>query len=378
MSNSRTVSANQSKILSLFYGSPPIKVVLSQSERDKIWDTFKKNRDIQKFAHLKDSVPGIHAELTKALHNNKKIQAAVFSECVYSQAIANKFHLNEFTNYTVSKSEKFDSNKLHVSNKPDLAVRYAYTSDDGKTVLLQAGGGKGVDCALVSEGNESATMIEFKEPYARTSTPNLPKYAEDGYLVSSSKFEAKHPQFRSMIEEQIRSKLNIFEHLGKNVNDFSLKSIETAVAESYQNKKFADFICTEDISGNLVILPLSDIHKWARLEGELRPSGRNSAKVWTPNKLISTLRNLGAEIDGKIVKISKQKLELRKARGGENISGFKITPLFWVRIENAIIEDEVCIFNIDLVRQHIPDVTAKMNFENLQIEQVEKHYLGMI
>lgn len=377
MTDSSLISANQSRVISQFYESSPVKVRLSQAERDDVWEKFKKNRDIRDYAYLKELIPGIYAELNKAISNNKKIQAAVFSECVYSQAIADKLRLLDFQNHLENKVDRFDMTKLKIANKLDLTVRYSYSSADKRTILLQAGAGKGVDCALVSSEYEVATMIEFKEPYARTSTPNLPKYTEDGYLVSSDKFQQKHPQFKSMVEEQIRKKLNIFDHLGHNVNNFSNSSIATAVAESYRNDKFAEFICTEDASGYLVILPLADAHKWATLEGELRPSGRNSVKVWTHKKLIDTLKSLGAEINGEVVKIPTENLEPRTARGGENMSGLKITPLFWVKIKDVKFEGEISSFNIDRIKQHVPDITAKMDFRGVKIENLEKYYLGV-
>jgi hypothetical protein len=377
MTESRLISANQQRVISQFYASSPIKVRLNQTERHAIWEKFKKNRDISNYAYLKEFIPGIYAELTKALSNNKKIQAAVFSECVYSQAIADKLQLSDFQNHIENKVNKFDTTQLKIANQLNLTVRYSYSSSDKRTTLLQAGGGKGVDCALVSTEHEVATMIEFKEPYARTSTPNLPKYAEDGYLVSSDKFQEKHPQFKSMVEEQIRNRLNLFEHLGNNVFDFSASSIATAVSESYRNEKFAEFICTEDASGFLVILPLADAHKWATFEGELRPSGRNSVKVWTPRKLMNTLKSLGGEVNGEIVKIPTRNLERRTARGGENTSGLKITPLFWVRIEDVTFEGEISSFNINRIKQHVPDITAKMDFSDVRIENLEKYYLGV-
>jgi hypothetical protein len=377
MTESKRISTNQIRVISQFYNSPPVKIRLTQTERDAIWEKFKKDRDLKNYAYLKELVPGIYAELTKALTNNKKIQAAVFSECVYSQAIADKFRLSEFQNHLENKLDRFDTTQLKFANKLNLTVRYSYSSADKKTILLQAGGGNGVDCALVSSENEVATMIEFKEPYARIPTPNLPKYAADGYLVSSDKFQAKYPQFKSMVEEQIQNKLNIFDHIGHNVKNFSEGSIAKAVAESYRNEKFAEFICTEDVSGFLVILPLADAHKWATFEGELRPSGRNSVKVWTPEKLKDILNFLNAEIKGAVVKVPTENLEPRTARGGKNVSGLKITPLFWVKIQDVTFEGDIACFNIDRVKQHVPDITAKMDFTGVRIDNLEKHYLGV-
>ncbi len=84
-----------------------------------------------------------------------------------------------------------------------------------------------------------------------------------------------------MLEEHLGQGLNAFDHLGSNVSHFSPLNIDKAVSENYSGEKFADFICTEDKSGFLVMLRSKDISRWATLEGEIRPSGRNHAEVWT-------------------------------------------------------------------------------------------------
>jgi hypothetical protein len=87
---------------------------------------------------------------------------------------------------------------------------------------------------------------------------------------------------------------------------------------------------------------------------------------------------MDAEIIGQIVRVHMSKLEPRKARGGENISGLKITPLFWVKIKNISYDGEFCIFNLNSVMQHISDVTAKIKFGNLSYQQIRNHYLGSV
>lgn len=372
------LSNAQKKLLLDFYSKPTTKVAFNTAERKKIWNEFKKHRNLKKFSYLEDTAPAVFAEITKALVNKKNIQPAVFSECVYAQAFADKFNLSIFENHINSGSDKFNFSGIEIPDAEDLTIRYSYSNSDKSKTLVQAGGAGGVDCALISFQTKSATMIELKEPYARTSAPDLPKYGEDGFLVSSDKFLHENPQFKSMLEEQIRKKFNVFDHLGSNLSDFSAESIESAVTENYSGEKFADFICTEDLSGDLVLIPSRHVALWAELEGELRPTGRNSYPVWTPNKLISVLKEKGGSIQADTVRMPLSSFKQSKARGGENISRFKISPLFFVRSVDVEDTKGTVTFKIDAVKQNIPDITAKINFKNLDVSKVKEFYSDKI
>jgi hypothetical protein len=378
MTLSPTLSKAQKIMLSDFYSKPSTKVAFNTAERRKIWDEFKVERNIKKFNYIEEAVPAIFAEINKAVVHEKNIQPAVFSECVYAQAFANKFNLSVFENHINSEGIKFDFSGIEIPNAEDLTIRYSYSRLDKKISLVQAGGAGGVDCALISFEEKIATMIELKEPYARTSAPDLPKYGEDGFLISSEKFAQENPQFKSMLEEQIRKRFNIFENIGSNLSDFSAESIESAVTENYSGEKFADFICTEDSSGYLVLVPSSHVAMWAKLEGELRPTGRNSYPVWTPNKLLSVLKEKGGSVHADTVTMPLSSFKQSKARGGENISRFKISPLFFVRSADVENTKGTVTFKLDAVKQNIPDITAKINFKNLQVSEVKKFYMDKI
>lgn len=368
----------QKEILQEFYSGEPRKVKISKKEREEIWKDFKSNRNIKKYIELKEKVPAIYAEMEKSLESGRKIQPGVFSECVYSQAIAEKLNLVNFENHI---NLKLNSSKYPVEIQDKLnhlKVRYSYTRINDGLALLQAGGAKEVDCALISVKNGNVSMIELKEPYARTSAPDLPRYSEDGLLISSEKFEKKYPQFRSMVEELLSQNFSIFEHVGNNYSNFKPENIFTAVSENYSGEKFADFISTEDVDGNLVLIPSSDITKWSKLEGELRPTGRNSYKVWTPNKLEKTLNEKNAEIVSDKVTLKMQDLEERIERGGERVSGWKISPMFWVRVEDVTVNEKYVSFSLKSVRQNIADITAKINLKSISYSEIEKYYLDII
>jgi hypothetical protein len=378
MNYSDGLSNSQKKVLLDFYSRPATKVAFNTLERKKIWVEFKKHRKIDSFNSLKVQVPAFFSEMNKALVNKKNIQPAVFSECVYAQAIADKFELKVFSNHKDTQGVEFSFENIDINNVKNLTVRYSYSDLKNKLTLIQAGGASGVDCALVSYEEKIATMLELKEPYARTSAPDLPKYGEDGNLVTSDRFEKEYPQFKSMLEEQIKNRFNIFEHVGKNFSDFSAKSIEKAVIENYSGSKYADFICTEDSDGYLVIIPCGHVAKWAKLEGELRPTGRNSYPVWTPIKLTKVIEEKGGKVVGDIVTMPLSSFKQSKARGGERISRFKISPLFFIRSEDAETTQSQVSFTLDSVEQNIPDITTKINFKGIQFSKVKEFYTDKI
>jgi hypothetical protein len=372
------LSTTQKNILKKFYDKSNCKISLNKVERNKIWNDFKENRNIEKFSYLSENVPAFYAELNKALLSKRKIQSAVFSECVYAQALANQFSLSIFENHINEESIKFISPGNNMSQLDKFSIRYSYSNISSTIKLIQAGGAGAVDCALISDDGDDFTRIEMKEPYARTSEPDLPKYSEDGYLVTSDEFRVKYPQFNSMMEEQLAKNLNVFEHLGSNVSEFSSESIEKAVAENYLGTKFADVICTEDELGNLVMIPSDHVGMWAKLEGEIRPSGRNAYRVWTPKKLIDSLDKAGATTQKNKVTLPASSMKEAKERGGKNISRLKINPLFFIRSKDVMTEGLYVSFDLSSIKQLAPSITAKMKFENLDVEKVKKFYLESI
>jgi len=368
----------QKRVLKRFYGSPARKISLDKIQRDSIWKSFVQRREIENENLLKHNNPALYAEIARALTKGKNIQPAVFSECIYSQELARIFELSNFQDHLENSSMRVDLSGIENPKLGSLTIRYSYQNSENLDLLVQAGGASGVDCAFYSKAENELAMIELKEPYARTSDGNLPKYGEDGYIVNSEKFANKYPQLVPMLEEHIKKHLNAFEHLGSNVNVFSEKNIEKAVSENYSGEKFADFICTEDIDGYLVMLPSIDVARWATLEGEIRPSGRNHAKVWTPLRLKSVLTNKGASIHESKVELALSEIKTSNARGSSNVSRYKIDPAFFVYERDIKISGEKIQFKIDSVRQLIPSITAKMNFKSLNYDSAKAFYMESI
>ena len=378
MNDSVVLSDVQKTLLSDFYSKPKNSILLNKLERDKIWKDFKNNRSIEKYADLEISMPALYLELSKACSSKKNIQSAVFSECVYTQALAEKYSLSIFHQHITQKDKRITINGISESALNDLSIRYSYTNEDQSLLLVQAGGAGAVDCALIAPTKNIFSMIEFKEFYSRTSDPNLPKYGDDGFLITSEKFDRKHPQFKSMLEEQIAKKLNLLDSIGGNIGIFSAASIEKAVSENYTGSKKADVICTEDKFGNLVMLPANEVGQWAKLEGEIRPSGRNASSVWSHSRLLKDISSLGGKIQNGNVEVQTSLLKPRGEVGGTRKSGLKLNALFFVRVENIKTNGDLSIFNIDDVEQLIPSIAAKMKFKDLDYENVKNYYLKRV
>lgn len=365
----------QLDIMTEFYNLDKTKTIFNKSKRKEIWSyaTKRDNILLESSFSLQEKCPALYHQVLKSYRTNKNIQSAVFSECVYAQTLANMFGLNEFVTCENNTNFIFP----HIATllkKYSLVPRYIYTDQNKTRMLIQAGGNAGIDSALITALSLNIYTIEFKEPFAKTSEPDLPKYGEYGKLITNADFQNQYPQFTDMLVQYLDK--SIFDHIGKNIHQFDIDSINMAVSNNYV-KKFADVCVTEDKFGYLTMLPLDQISQWAKIFGEIRPAGRNAHKVWTPQFLISLLKDRGAVVDNQgIVTIKKENLHLRKQRGNTTkISAYKINPLFFVRIEHCQQENENLIFDIQQVMQLNPTIAGKVDFKLLDYNVVKQYYV---
>lgn len=371
MNNTIPLTKLQKEIMKDFYSVEATKVIFNKSERNSLWEkAISRKRDID-FSLLDKKCPALSHQIKKSYESGKNIQSAVFSECVYAQTFANMLKLNIFTNCL--DNEIFIPAPIKSLLKSyNLFPRYSYSNDDKSRMLIQAGGCNGIDSALITVMDLNIYTIEFKEPGAKTSEPDLPKYKEDGVLLVTDEFLDRYPQFEDMLNEQ--KGLNFFKVMGSNINNFSKDSINVAVSNNY-TKKYADVICTEDINGYLVMMPVNQVSLWAKIEGEIRPAGRNHYEVWTPNSLRNFLIEKKAIINGTKVTIKKEELSLRTERGGNGrISGYKINPLFFVYLRDCDDSGDTIIFDVTKVRQLNPTIAGKMFFKTLKHNEVKVYY----
>lgn len=361
----------QSEILAEFYAIAPTRVIFNKKERSELWRKATSRDSLYDFNNLESICPALAHQIQKSYASGKNIQSAVFSECVYAQTFSNMLDLDVFVN--CQENEDFLPTEIKSLLKSyNLNPRYAYSNRSKSRMLIQAGGCNGIDSALITVIDLNIYTIEFKEPGAKTSEPDLPKYGEDGVLRVTEEFFELYPQFRDMLNEQ--QGLNFFDVMGSNINDFSTESINVAVSNNY-TKKYADVVCTEDKNGILVMLPVNQVSLWAKIEGEIRPAGRNHYDVWTPNALKGFLTAKNARIHGSMVTIEKAKLSERRERGGNRkVSGYKINPLFFVYKEDCCESGANISFDLCKVRQLNPTSAGKMFFKKLKYADVKAYY----
>lgn len=364
----------QLEIMQEFYSIVPTKVLFNKKERQKLWSLAVKRLEIDPSYNLKELCPALYHQIQKSYDGTKNIQSAVFSECVYAQTFANMLNLNIFVN-CFENNNFLPNNVLQLLKSYHLFPRYVYANNDMSRILIQAGGCNGIDSALISVIDLNIYTIEFKEPGAKTSEPDLPKYNEDGKLLVTDNFIERYPQFEQMLNEHLD--LNFFEAMGNNIHDFSSESINIAVTNNY-TKKYADVVCTEDKNGYLVMLPVNQISLWAQTEGEIRPAGRNHYDVWTPNALKKFIIEKDGVLNGNsLVTMKKSNLGVRKERGGAGkISGYKINALFFVYLNDCKDKGEFIEFDIKNVQQLNPTIAGKMFFKTLKYGDVKKYYFN--
>lgn len=367
------LTKDQKEIMQQFYRIAPTKVIFNKRERNALWNTAKARELDLDDVLLKETCPALEHQIRRSYESGHNIQSAVFSECVYAQTFANMMNLSLFVN--CYESSGFIPKPVNaLLDSYHLVPRYVYSTQDKSRMLIQAGGCNGIDSALITVINLEIYTIEFKEPGAKTSEPDLPKYGEDGVLVVTDDWLSSYPQFKEMLKE--KEGLNFFEVMGSNINDFSVRSIDIAVSSNYtEKKKFAAVICTEDSRGNLVMIPTNQACVWAEIEGEIRPAGRNHYKVWTPKALERFLVQKGATISDDMVVVNKTNLKERKERGGNGkVSGYKINPLFFIYKSDCDEIDGNLHFSMAKIRQLNPTITGKMFFKKLKHEDVKKYY----
>ena len=188
------LTKDQYEIMKSFYSVAPTKVLFNKAERNELWKKATARSADFDFDSLKRKCPALEHQIRKSYETGHNIQSAVFSECVYAQTYANMMGLTLFVNcyettgfIPASVSRLLDS--FH------LVPRYVYSTNDKMKMLIQAGGCDGIDSALITVVNMEIYTIEFKEPGAKTSEPDIPKYKEDGVLLVTEKWLENNPQF---------------------------------------------------------------------------------------------------------------------------------------------------------------------------------------
>ena len=97
------LSKQQREIITEFYNLKKEKVFFNKKQRDELWNKTKNREEID-FSVLGQNCPALAHQIQKSYQDGNNIQQAVFSECIYAQALANVFDLIQFHNCFVERN----------------------------------------------------------------------------------------------------------------------------------------------------------------------------------------------------------------------------------------------------------------------------------
>ena len=311
-------------------------------------------------------------EIKKQYERNMALQPGVLSECNYVETLARLFRLNkclDLNNVTFNQVPIEAAKYLIPSAETISGGRYLYYNTKKDIFLFQYGNPETGDAVMVIDGNK--IKLEFKERTAKTGEYDITGlYGEDGKLIISDDFANKNPEYVPFIE-QFNEETNVIEQIGHNFNTFD-EETKIASIQEYFIKNEIDVLISSTKENELIALTPDSIT--LELEdgtsiistqnSEIRTSGRNYTKIFTPELFRQTLQKIGAkEIDNEtvLVNINTPFVEKVNGRGLNQITRIKFNKIFFIKIENITWQDENnIIFKINDVCQLKPTVSMHL------------------
>ena len=311
-------------------------------------------------------------EIKKQYERNMALQPGVLSECNYVETLARLFKLNkclDLNNVTFNQVPIEAAKYLIPSAETISGGRYLYYNTKKDIFLFQYGNPETGDAIMVIDGDK--IKLEFKERTAKTGEYDITGlYGEDGKLIISDDFANKNPEYVPFIE-QFNEETNVIEQIGHNFNTFD-EETKIASIQEYFIKNEIDVLISSTKENELIALTPDSIT--LELEdgtsivstqnSEIRTSGRNYTKIFTPELFHQTLQKIGAkEIDNEtvLVNINTPFVEMVTGRGLNQITRIKFNKIFFIKIENITWQDENnIIFKIDDVCQLKPTVSMHL------------------
>lgn len=339
-------------------------------EEEKKFDDFLSSLggEFQDITKLQSGV----MEIKKQYERNMALQPGVLSECNYVETLARLFRLNkclDLNNVTFNQVPIEAAKYLIPSAETISGGRYLYYNAKKDIFLFQYGNPETGDAVMVIDGDK--IKLEFKERIAKTGEYDITGlYGEDGKLIISDDFANKNPEYVPFIE-QFNEETNVIEQIGHNFNTFD-EETKIASIQEYFIKNEIDILISSTKENELIALTPDSIT--LELEdgtsiistqnSEIRTSGRNYTKIFTPELFRQTLQKIGAkEIDNEtvLVNINTPFVEKVTGRGLNQITRIKFNKIFFIKIENITWQDENnIIFKINDVCQLKPTVSMHL------------------
>lgn len=339
-------------------------------EEEKKFDDFLSALGVE-FQDITKLQSGV-MEIKKQYERNMALQPGVLSECNYVETLARLFRLNkclDLNNVTFNQVPIEAAKYLIPSAETISGGRYLYYNTKKDIFLFQYGNPETGDAVMVIDGDK--IKLEFKERTAKTGEYDITGlYGEDGKLIISDDFANKNPEYVPFIE-QFNEETNVIEQIGHNYNTFD-EETKIASIQEYFIKNEIDVLISSTKENELIALTPDSIT--LELEdgtsiistqnSEIRTSGRNYTKIFTPELFRQTLQKIGAkEIDNEtvLVNINTPFVEKVNGRGLNQITRIKFNKIFFIKIENITWQDENnIIFKINDVCQLKPTVSMHL------------------
>lgn len=326
-----------------------MRTIYTEQEIKKLNDYFKKNSNknnekefITPVLSLLERCPAMYKSFIDCYHSGKNLQSGYLTEINICATIAKKMNL------------------FYDKDINEINLRHQYSNTDKSVILKQFGGCNMSDIQLISRGQ--ITTIEVKEPKSLVGDYDL-KITEEGKLFPAIKKGRIFPEEAQQILDSFNAEDSIFNHLGHNVSlDETKVEILMGIAHKYLKEKNIDFIASYAKKTNeLIYFPVSDFKKYVNFKGsEIRTTGKNAIKIYTPVAFERALKDSGCIINGKTVAIPKTVI-LSKARGSEEISRIKINPLFYFKIEDTTEDENFYYVNLSKAKQNKQGLGIHLN-----------------
>lgn len=339
-------------------------------EEEKKFDDFLSALGVE-FQDITKLQSGV-MEIKKQYERNMALQPGVLSECNYVETLARLFRLNkclDLNNVTFNQVPIEAAKYLIPSAETISGGRYLYYNTKKDIFLFQYGNPETGDAVMVIDGDK--IKLEFKERTAKTGEYDITGlYGEDGKLIISDDFANKNPEYVPFIE-QFNEETNVIEQIGHNYNTFD-EETKIASIQEYFIKNEIDVLISSTKENELIALTPDSItlelEDGTRIistqNSEIRTSGRNYTKIFTPELFRQTLQKIGAkEIDNEtvLVNINTPFVEKVNGRGLNQITRIKFNKIFFIKIENITWQDENnIIFKINDVCQLKPTVSMHL------------------
>lgn len=355
-------------------------LILSESDIKRLNNFFK---EVDQFSKQFDAFLEENSEKTKGIsklksgkyemekqyNQNRALQPGILSECNYVETLAKIFNLNKCLDFDRTPMNQVPiecRNYLNSGYQTFSAARYLYYSTKNPDIFIfQYGNPANGDAEIIINGNK--VRLEFKERNAKAGEYDITGlYDDEGKLLISDDFRKKTPEYIPFIEK-FNSETNVIEQIGHNYNDFDDETKVMSVME-YFARHDIDAIVSSTSNNELVVLTpecvkieLPDGRRIITTENsEIRTSGRNHRKIFTKNLFMKVLSQMNAvEIDRDKYEVSldNELVEIVNGRGTNTPSRIKFNKVFFVDINDAVIENGKVVFNINDVEQLKPSIS---------------------